>query len=854
MSKGFFGLLLIALCAINIAFSSFPAAAQREPAGPSVQTAKQDWTPEKLAQEKWLLHELHEQQLAALSVTEKQQLAADVVVQDINDLSVIQNTNLISRQPNNFDLNGRTLAFTPAGRGYTVSNSAVTFDGNLGTKLNLASAPAINPKTNAEPGDDAYLAQDLGFNFPMFGDNYAIVCISSNGSVIFRNAGVVTDLFNLSAISHESLIELRGGPPRLAPFWHDLDARPVATPGANGIYFRRADDRVVITWNNIRDFPTDPQRDTGVQRFQLVLFRDGRISFNYDTLQLTSKAMIGVSPGTTLTSPALVNFSAIPASVFTSSFAEFFTLDPGIDEMAVAKTFLQNHGNRESFDFIYVMTDFYYDLSGAQAAYLPIRNEVRGIGLNIFDNDPNGTLSARRLQGIINLSNINALYPDSPVQRFLGAYNILGVLAQQTGQRWLAGARYTGSDAKVLLGRDENNWSTFFNTESGLSSPAARRSSVMEGHFWEDLGGGRFISSSLADGYSQLDQYLMGVRPANQVANSFVLTNLSNTGGADRASGVRLGIVATGTRQTVTINDIIAANGARSPDFNAARKNFRGAFVLVTRSQPSAELLNKITRMRLAFESYFAQSTDYQASLDTSLTDQTTSRVVAAASAASFKNVLAPGEIAALFGAGMADSKATANSQPLPTTLAGVQLRINGIPAPLFFVSAGQINFQVPRETVAMNPSPGFTSTTALLELFKNDQLIRLSAIQIAPATPGIFTVSANGRGAATAIDAIRGTPAPFDARQANGQPNIIAVFGSGLGTDGTDVNGNQAGSVQVTFDGMAGVVSYAGRAPGFTGLNQFNVQFPAGIAAGTRTMVISRNGIPSAPVTVAIR
>ena len=215
---------------------------------------------------------------------------------------------------------------------------------------------------------------------------------------------------------------------------------------------------------------------------------------------------------------------------------------------------------------------------------------------------------------------------------------------------------------------------------------------------------------------------------------------------------------------------------------------------------------------------------------------------------------MAPGDIAALFGAGMSGGKATATAQPLPTTLAGVQVRVNGVAAPLFFVSPGQINFQVPRETLATNPSPGFTSTTALIEVYSNNQLIRLGAIQVAPTTPGLFTVSANGRGAATAIDAIRGTPAPFDARQANSQPNIIAVFGSGLGSDATDVNGNVASSLTVTFDGVPGTVTYAGRAPGFTGLNQFNVQFPAGLSAGTKTMIISRNGIPSAPVTVAIR
>lgn len=847
--------VVVSLCLVVgtglAALNSFTALAQREGHEPN---PKQEWTPEKLAAEKWLLHELHERQLAELTDGERQRLAADIVVEDVNDISIIQNSNLIARQPNNFDLNGRTLNFVPSGRGYVISNVGSAFDNNLGSKLDLANAPAVNPKSASQPGDDAYVGQDLGFSFPLFGDGYTIVAISSNGSLTFRNAGTVTESFNSSAVSNESLIDLRTGPPRLAPYWHDLDARPVSTQGANGVYFRRDADRAVITWNNIRDFPNDIQRDKGVHRFQVVIFRDGRISFNYDSVQLTSKALVGLSPGGALNSPASVHFSSIPASVFSSAIAEFFTLDPGIDELAVAKTFLQNHANRDVYDFVYVMTDFYYDLSGAQAAYLPVRNDVRGSGLNTFDNDPNGTLGARRIQGLISLSNISALYPDSPVVRFLGAYNVCGVLAQQTGQRWLAAARLTGNDAKVLLGRDEANWSTFFNTESGMSSVAARRSSVMEGNYWEEISGGRYSSNSLADGYSRLDQYLMGLRPSNQVSDSFVLTNLTNNGGVDRAFGVRAGVVVTGTRQPVTVNDIIAANGGRTPDVSAARKSFRAAFVLVTRSTASTETINKINRLRLAFESYFAQATDYLGSINTGIAEQPTSRVIAAASAASFKNVVAPGEIVALFGAELASGRFTAQTQPLPTTLTGVQLLVNGTPAPLFFVSPGQINFQMPRTTVATTTSPGFNSATALLEVIRDGQLIRLGTLQVAPVSPSLFTVRANGAGEVSAVDALRGTVGPFAAKQANGQPNVLSVFGTGLGIDGTDVSGDQAGSVRVTFDGVAGNVLYAGRAPGFVGLNQFNVQFPTNIASGARTMIITRNGVPSQSVTVTIR
>ncbi len=65
---------------------------------------------------------------------------------------------------------------------------------------------------------------------------------------------------------------------------------------------------------------------------------------------------------------------------------------------------------------------------------------------------------------------------------------------------------------------------------------------------------------------------------------------------------------------------------------------------------------------------------------------------------------------------------------------------------------------------------------------------------------------------------------------------------------------GNVAASVQVTIDGQPATTLYAGRAPGFVGLNQLNVVLPAGISSGTHTVIVSRNGVASNTVTIAVR
>jgi uncharacterized protein (TIGR03437 family) len=438
----------------------------------------------------------------------------------------------------------------------------------------------------------------------------------------------------------------------------------------------------------------------------------------------------------------------------------------------------------------------------------------------------------------------------------VGANHALSVMGQEQGHRWMSFTTYPGADPLVLLGRDDSHWSFFLNMESTMSSPAARRASSMEGNAWREDGNNTFTSVGLNDGYSRLDHYLMGLRPASEVTDTFLIANPTNTGGRDRQDDTLPNVTVGGTKQTVTISQIVQANGQRIPDASSAPKNFRAAVVLLVREgmPPSAATLNKVTRFRLSWESYFAGSTDNLGAINTGLADQTTSRVITAASAASFKTTLASGEIAALFGAGLANGTAVATSQPLPTTLAGSQVLVNGVPAPLFFASPTQINFQVPRSTAATTTIPSAQSATATIEVINNGQLIRAGAFQVAPAVPAIFTLNQSGTGSAAALDAFTNTLEPFNARQANGQPNIIAVFGTGVGADATDVDGNVNASVQATIDGNPVTVNYAGRAPGFTGLNQFNVVFPANITSGTHNLVISRNGIASRQVTIAVR
>src|SRR5580704_9762797 len=67
-------------------------------------------------------------------------------------------------------------------------------------------------------------------------------------------------------------------------------------------------------------------------------------------------------------------------------------------------------------------------------------------------------------------------------------------------------------------------------------------------------------------------------------------------------------------------------------------------------------------------------------------------------SAASFVAPVAPGSLVSIFGSNLAPQAAQAASIPLPILLGGVAVSFNGLMAPLLYVSANQINAQLPFE------------------------------------------------------------------------------------------------------------------------------------------------------------
>ena len=106
---------------------------------------------------------------------------------------------------------------------------------------------------------------------------------------------------------------------------------------------------------------------------------------------------------------------------------------------------------------------------------------------------------------------------------------------------------------------------------------------------------------------------------------------------------------------------------------------------------------------------------------------------------------IAPGTIVSIYGSNLAAQATQGSTIPLLTNLNQTSVIIGGMLAPLYFVSPGQINAQVPFELTAGNPYQVIVNA--------NGALSTPAPIQLTADAPGIYQFAA---GQAKAYDAIR--------------------------------------------------------------------------------------------------
>ena len=215
--------------------------------------------------------------------------------------------------------------------------------------------------------------------------------------------------------------------------------------------------------------------------------------------------------------------------------------------------------------------------------------------------------------------------------------------------------------------------------------------------------------------------------------------------------------------------------------------------------------------------------------------------------AASYQTGLAPGSLFTIFSNNLSGGTTTAASAPWAASWNGISVKINGIAAPLGYVSPTQINAQVPFEI-----APG----TAQLTITSNGTTAGPVGLTIQSAAPGLF-MYAGGRAPAINQDGtlnLPTNPAPagsFVSVYLTGQGLVDQPIATGAAAPIRTVS-NTVAQTTATIGGIPATVSFSGLAPGYVGLGQVNLLVP-NLPAGDQPVIVTIGGVASNPATITV-
>ena len=225
--------------------------------------------------------------------------------------------------------------------------------------------------------------------------------------------------------------------------------------------------------------------------------------------------------------------------------------------------------------------------------------------------------------------------------------------------------------------------------------------------------------------------------------------------------------------------------------------------------------------------------------------------------AASFAPGLTPGSLGTIFASGLLDDPGimAAPGIPLPPSLGGVSITVNGVPAPIVGLAnrngQEQVNFQVPFEIRGR--------ATASVVVTRDNQSSAAVNLPVLDIQPGVYTTD----GVYAVV--VRNTDfSLITAAKPLAAGDFAFLYASGLGRSSNEpATGSAAplsplamaaADVRVTLAGQPCDVQFAGLAPGFVGVYQVNFRAPANAPSGMQDLIITAGGAAGPAVKVPVR
>ena len=571
---------LAPFCSVILTCAGLSAATDPQLCGTQREAAQQ------AVQLHWTRQETRLLEFAANGLIPQERSAA----RDEGNIAILDGSDGIFLQRNAFDLTGSTLRLErQPGGGYRMLVRPGSYrpeDAAAGDALTL--------------GDDDAQQRSLPFEFPFYTSAYKSMFVHSDGTISFFQPDVLP--------APRDVGRLHAGPARIAPLFTDLD--PSRAPGS--VRVRMTQDAVVVTWLDVPEYSsigTGPR-----QTFQVRLERGGAIEMTW--VQVTaSSSVVGVTPGYLSGELKLAPLADSNGLAFSNTLAEPFQFATSIDIVRVAQRFYNTHP--DMYDYLVMFNTTGTPVAtGVIASSTPVRNLRHGIGDTLRDIGW-AFGSPLRLQAFLNMGPATQ-YPDDPLApvgsrgRITGD-NTLTLLGHEAGHLFLAFASVrdpANPNRRPMLGAGLAHWSFDFNSEASL----------LEGNRIQETAGSDgtlFLTTGTVEGYSPLDQYLMGFREPENVPPTFLVDPASQPATRLPEVGVRI----TGTRRDIDVNEIISAEGRRIPDHSIAQRRFSFAFIILTAPGETAtpEQIAKVDRFRREFQEFFHRASDGRAYADTRL-------------------------------------------------------------------------------------------------------------------------------------------------------------------------------------------------------------------------------------------